>query len=59
MEETHEETQTCKKCNKVFYTKEKDHVFVAIGYTDPTTKTFISTKEWCLLCCIKLERGEI
>jgi len=51
--------QTCKKCNKLFNPEEKKYIFVPIGYVDPTTKIFISTKEWCLSCCINLEKSSV
>jgi hypothetical protein len=50
------ESQTCKKCYKTFNQKEKKYIFVPLGYVDPITKTFISTKEWCLNCCFKIEQ---
>jgi hypothetical protein len=51
--------QICKKCNKTFDPKSKKYIFLPLGYADPTTDTFISTKEWCLDCCIKLEQGVV
>lgn len=49
--------QTCKKCYKTFDQIEKKYIFLPIGYADPITKTFVSTKDWCVNCCIKLEQG--
>ena len=54
-----ENEQTCKKCCNTFDQNEKKYIYTPIGYADPITKNFISTIDWCLNCCIKLEQGAV
>lgn len=46
----------CTKCNNIFRLDDKKYIFTPLGYVDPKTKQFISTSQWCLKCCINLEK---
>jgi len=48
--------QICKKCNKEVDPEEKKYLFLPIGYVDPATKILVLTEDWCMLCCINVEK---
>ena len=48
--------ERCLKCNDLYESNTKKYILTPLGYIDSQTKTFISTSQWCLKCCIGLER---
>lgn len=48
----------CKNCKRQFDTDSKEHLFLPLGFIHPKTKAFIVTQDWCLNCCISVEKGE-
>ncbi len=48
--------QTCEKCFQFFDHDIRKNLLLPIGFVDPKTNTFTSTLNWCLYCCIALEK---